>query len=46
MAAVELSEAETRVVSALLERAWGRGAHIRGVAPARVRVPEWWQPEA
>ena len=33
MAAVELSEAETRVVSALLERAWGPGAQIRGVAP-------------
>ena len=32
MAAVELSEAETRVVSALLERAWGPGAQIRGVA--------------
>jgi hypothetical protein len=28
-----LSEAETRVVSALLARAWGPGAEIRGVAP-------------
>jgi len=33
MAAVELSEAETRVVSTLLERAWGPRAQIRGVAP-------------
>ena len=33
MAAVELSEAETRVMSTLLERAWGPRAQIRGVAP-------------
>jgi len=31
--AASLSEAETRVVSALLARAWGPGAEIRGVAP-------------
>ena len=31
--AAALSEAETRVVSALLARAWGPGAEIRGVAP-------------
>ena len=31
--AASLSEAETRVVSALLARAWGPGAQIRGVAP-------------
>jgi Ser/Thr protein kinase RdoA (MazF antagonist) len=31
--AAVLSEAETRVVSALLARAWGPGAEIRGVAP-------------
>ena len=31
--AASLSEAETRVVSALLARAWGPGAEIRGVEP-------------
>src|SRR5208282_2353062 len=32
-AGAALSQAETRVVSALLAQAWGPGAEIRGVAP-------------
>jgi hypothetical protein len=39
MAAVELSEAETRTAVPDYPALAGPGS-------ARVRVPEWWQPEA